>query len=430
MTSSDTSSPPAAPVSGGRGPLYGVKVLDLSRILAGPTATQLLGDLGADVVKVERPGSGDDTRGWGPPFLRDADGNETRESAYYLSSNRNKRSLAVDLSSEPGVALVRRLARRADVLVENFKVGDLARRGLGYEALSAENPGLVYCSISGFGQDGPYAHRAGYDFLIQGMGGLMSLTGRPDAEGGEPTKAGVGIADVMCGMYASSAILAALHHRNATGEGQYLDIALFDTQVAWLINQGVACLTDGNVPPRRGNAHPTIVPYNAYPARDGSFILAVGNDAQFARFCEVAGRPELARDPRFARNADRVRNRLELEPEVERLTATRDRADWIAALEAVGVPCGPINDVGEVFADPQAVHRGMRIEMEHPLGPDGHVALIGNPLKLSRTPVTYRHAPPRLGEGGSEVLAEWLGEDDTGIRALAASGAIALAEAE
>jgi crotonobetainyl-CoA:carnitine CoA-transferase CaiB-like acyl-CoA transferase len=391
------------------GPLAGLKVLDLSRILAGPTATQLLGDLGAEVLKIERPGTGDDTRGWGPPFVRDAAGRETRESAYYLSANRNKRSLAVDLASEAGVALVRRLAREADVLVENFKVGDLARKGLGYEALAADNPRLVYCSISGFGQDGPYAQRAGYDFLIQGMGGMMSLTGRPDAEGGEPTKAGVGIADVMCGMYASNAILAALHHREASGRGQHIDVALLDTQVAWLINQGVAYLTDGEVPPRRGNAHPTIVPYNAYPARDGAFILAVGNDAQFARFCEVAGAPELAADPRFARNADRVRNRAELEPEIRRLTALRDKAEWIAALEAAGVPCGPINDLGEVFEDPQLRHRGMRIEMAHPLAAEGHVALLGNPLHFSQSPVSYRHAPPMLGEGGAELAAGWLG---------------------
>jgi crotonobetainyl-CoA:carnitine CoA-transferase CaiB-like acyl-CoA transferase len=409
------------------GPLEGLKVLDLSRILAGPTATQLLGDLGADVVKIEKPGTGDDTRGWGPPFVKDAEGRETRESAYFLSANRNKRSLAIDLASESGQALVRRLAGEADILVENFKVGDLARRGLDYETLSASNPGLVYCSISGFGQDGPYAHRAGYDFLIQGMGGLMSLTGGPDEEGGEPTKAGVGIADVMCGMYASSAILAALHHRTATGHGQHIDLALLDTQVAWLINQGVGYLTDGVVPPRRGNAHPTIVPYNAYPARDGAFILAVGNDAQFVRFCEIAGRPELARDPRFVRNAERVRNRAELEPEIRRITATRDKADWIAALEAAGVPCGPINALDEVFDDPQLRHRDMRIEMAHPLAAGGSIGLIGNPLKLSRTPVSYRRPPPVLGADGTQVLADWLGLDGMAIDDLAAGGAVSLA---
>jgi crotonobetainyl-CoA:carnitine CoA-transferase CaiB-like acyl-CoA transferase len=409
MTGDEIRERGSVPGSATSGPLAGLRVLDLSRILAGPTATQLLGDLGAEVLKVERPGAGDDTRGWGPPFVRDADGRETRESAYYLSANRNKRSLAIDLSTSEGVSLVRRLACQADILVENFKVGDLERRGLGYAALSADNPGLVYCSISGFGQDGPYARRAGYDFLIQGMGGLMSLTGRPDGDGGEPTKAGVGIADVMCGMYAANAILAAVHDRHATGRGQHIDVALLDTQVAWLINQGVAYLTDGNVPPRRGNAHPSIVPYNAYPARDGSFILAVGNDAQFARFCEVAGEPGLAADPRFAANADRVRNRELLEPEISRLTSTRDKADWIAALDAAGVPCGPINDVGEVFDDPQVRHRGMRIEMDHPLAKTGKVNLIGNPVKFSRTPASYRHAPPLLGEGGSDIVADWLG---------------------
>lgn len=393
------------------GPLAGLRVLDLSRILAGPTATQLLGDLGADVIKVERPGTGDDTRGWGPPFLSDAQGRETRESAYFLSANRNKRSLAVDLGDPDGIALVRRLAARADVLVENFKVGDLARRELGPDDLAAVNPALIYCSISGFGQDGPYAQRAGYDFLIQGMGGLMSLTGKPDAEGGEPTKAGVGIADLMCGMYAASAILAALHHRAATGLGQHIDVSLLDTQVAWLINQGVGYLTDGRVPPRRGNAHPTIVPYNAYPARDGAFILAVGNDAQFARFCEIAGAPALAGDPRFATNAARVRHRDALEPEIRRLTVRRDKADWISALEACGVPCGPINDLAEVFADPQVRHRGLRLEMAHPDAPDGRVALLANPLRLSRTPVSYRHAPPRLGEGGAAAVADWLDND-------------------
>jgi crotonobetainyl-CoA:carnitine CoA-transferase CaiB-like acyl-CoA transferase len=422
-TSFETDSPPDPSGNTPRGPLAGLVVLDLSRILAGPTATQLLGDLGATVWKIERPGRGDDTRGWGPPFLKDAQGNETRESAYYLSANRNKRSLAIDIAAPEGQDLLRRLAGKADVLIENFKVGDLARRGLGYEDLRQLNPGLIYCSISGFGQTGPYAPRAGYDFLIQGMGGLMSLTGRSDEDGGEPTKAGVGIADVMCGMYASNAILAALHHRTATGEGQHIDVALLDTQVAWLINQGVAYLTDGAVPPRRGNAHPAIVPYNAYPARDGSFILAVGNDAQFRRFCEVAGAPALADDPRFSANAERVRNRAALEPEIERLTRTRDAAEWIAVLEAAGVPCGPINDVGEVFADPQVRHRGMRISMPHETSASGTVDLIGNPLKLSKTPVSYRHAPPELGADTREVLRSVLELDEAELERLTVEGA-------
>lgn len=414
--------PVAGPLAG---PLAGLVVLDLSRILAGPTATQLLGDLGATVWKIERPGTGDDTRGWGPPFLRDDAGRETGESAYYLSANRNKRSLAIDLASAAGRDLVRALAERADVLVENFKVGDLARKGLGYDDLKPLNPGLIYCSISGFGQTGPYAKRAGYDFLIQGMGGLMSLTGRADADGGEPTKAGVGIADVMCGMYASNAILAALHRRTQTGRGQHIDVALLDTQVSWLINQGVGYLTSGAVPPRRGNAHPTIVPYNAYPARDGAFILAVGNDAQFARFCAVAGADHLAADPRFATNAERVRNREALEPEIVALTKTRDTADWIAALEAEGVPCGPINDLAQVFDDPQVRHRGMRIAMPHETAAGGTVALIGNPLKFSETPVSYRHAPPRLAADTQAVLAEALGLSDDEIARLEAAGTIA-----
>ena len=412
------------------GPLDGLVVLDLSRILAGPTATQLLGDLGATIWKVERPGRGDDTRGWGPPFLKDGDGHDTRESAYYLSANRNKQSLAIDIATNEGRDLIRQLAQRADVFIENFKVGDLARKGLGYADLSDQNPGLIYCSISGFGQDGPYAQRAGYDFLIQGMGGLMSLSGRPDSEGGEPTKAGVGIADVMCGMYASNAILAALHHRTASGQGQHIDVALLDTQVAWLINQGVGYLTNGVVPPRRGNAHPTIVPYNAYPARDGAFILAVGNDAQFGRFCKVAGADHLAADPRFATNAERVRNRVALEPEIVALTRTRDAADWIAALEAQGVPCGAINDLAQVFDDPQIRHRQMRITMPHSTPPGGSVDLIANPLKLSGTPVSYRHAPPRLGADTARVLQCALGLSDAEIVRLSQAAAIALSEDE
>ncbi|WP_343035888.1 CaiB/BaiF CoA-transferase family protein [Hongsoonwoonella zoysiae] len=410
--------------SGQKGPLSGVLVLDLSRILAGPTATQLLGDLGATIIKIERPGKGDDTRGWGPPFLKDAQGRETRESAYYMSANRNKRSLAVDIASEDGQALIRKLAEKADILIENFKVGDLNRRGLDYESLKALNPRLIYCSISGFGQTGPYAARAGYDFLIQGMGGIMSLTGKPDEEGGEPTKAGVGIADVMCGMYASNAILAALHHRHVSGKGQYIDVALLDTQVAWLINQGVAYLTDGEVPPRRGNAHPTIVPYNAYRASDRAFIIAVGNDAQFSRFCEVAGEPALAEDPRFAKNADRVRNRKELEPIIEGLTARHPADWWIAELEKAGVPCGPINDLEQVFSDEQILHRGMRITLPHEASGSGSVDLIGNPIKMSETPVTYRAAPPRLGQDTAHVLSRFLEMSDEEIAGLKAKNII------
>jgi crotonobetainyl-CoA:carnitine CoA-transferase CaiB-like acyl-CoA transferase len=385
------------------GPLTGLKVLDLSRILAGPTCTQLLGDLGADVLKIERPGAGDDTRAWGPPFVKDATGAETRESAYYLCANRNKRSLALDLSDPKAIDAIRRLAARADVLIENFKVGDLARRGLGWEDLRALNPRLVYCSVTGFGQDGPAAQRAGYDALAQAMGGIMSVTGAPD---GPPTKVGVGIADVMTGMYATVAILAALRAREITGQGQRIDVALFDTQLAWLINLGAAHFTDGRVPGRLGNAHPQIAPYDTFPTADGWVFLAVGNDAQFARFCAVAGRPELAADADFATNAARVRARERLTALLRPLTQARTKAWWLAALEAVGVPCGPVNDIAEAFAEPQAVHRGARVRMAHPVAAGGAVDLIGNPLKLSGTPVTYRRAPPTLGQHTAEALRE------------------------
>jgi len=399
-------------------PLHGLRVLDLTRILAGPTCTQLLADLGAQVIKVERPGHGDDTRGWGPPFLRDRDGRETGESAYYLCANRGKKSLALDIARPDGQAIVRALARRSDVLVENFKPGGLARHGLDYASLAAEAPRLVYCSITGFGQTGPLKDRPGYDFLIQGMGGIMSLTGAPD---GPPMKVGVGVADVMCGMYATVAILAALQARAGSGRGQHIDLALLDTQVAWLINQGVGYLTDGAVPPRRGNEHPTIVPYGTFPARDATFILAVGNDDQFRRFAAVAGRPALAEDPRFARNADRVRNRAMLVPLLEVITAERDTADWLRALEAAGVPCGPIRDLAEVFAHPQVQARGMRLTLPHPLA--GEADLIANPIRFSATPIAYGGAPPRLGEHSAEVLGA-LGLCPAEIARLTAAGIV------
>jgi len=405
-------------VSGG--PLSGVRVLDLSRILAGPTCTQLLGDLGADVVKVERPGVGDDTRGWGPPFVRDADGNETRESAYWLCANRSKRSVAIDFSTPAGADLILRLMADADVVVENHKVGGLAKAGLAWEQVAERFPRLVWCSITGFGQTGPYAHRAGYDFLIQAMGGIMSITGAPD---GPPTKVGVGIADVMCGMYAAVGILAALRHRDTTGEGQRIDLSLFDAQVAWLINAGTNHLTSGRVPGRLGNGHPNIVPYETFPASDGEIVLAVGNDAQFRRFCAVAGREELADDPRFAANADRVRNRAVLVPLIREITATRPRAAWLEALEAAGVPCGPVNRIDEVFGDPQVLHRGMKIEMAHEASGTGTVELIGNPLKLSRTPVAYRRAPPTLGRHTDEVLGA-LGLDPVAVAELREKGVV------
>ncbi|WP_299475976.1 CaiB/BaiF CoA-transferase family protein [uncultured Roseibium sp.] len=410
------------------GALSGLVVLDLSRILAGPTCSQILGDLGAEVIKIERPGRGDDTRGWGPPFLKDGDGNETAESAYYLSSNRNKSSVAIDLASAEGQKLISDLAAKADILLENFKVGDLRRRGLDYESLKSANPRLIYCSVSGFGQTGPYAHRAGYDFLIQGMGGIMSLTGFPDDEGGTETKCGVGIADVMCGMYATVSILAALNHRHETGEGQYIDISLLDAQVAWLINQGVAHLVSGDVPGRLGNGHPTIVPYETFPASDQSFIIAVGNDAQFRRFCEIAGTPELADDPLYARNADRVRNRKQLIPIIRRLTIERSASDWIAVLEEAGVPCGPVNDLGQVFSDPQILERNMRITLPHPLS--GSVDLIGSPINLDKTPVKYAKAPPMLGADTANVLQRHLGLSDATLKDLSDRGILDLGKAQ
>ena len=410
------------------GALSGLVVLDLSRILAGPTCTQILGDLGAEVIKIERPGRGDDTRGWGPPFLKDDAGRDTQESAYYLSSNRNKASVAIDLASAEGQRLIVELARKADILVENFKVGDLKRRGLDYDSLKEDNSGLIYCSISGFGQTGPYARRAGYDFLIQGMGGIMSLTGFPDDEGGTETKAGVGIADVMCGMYAAVSILAALNHRHRTGAGQYIDISLLDAQVSWLINQGVAYLVSGEVPGRLGNGHPTIVPYETFPASDRSFILAVGNDSQFLKFCAAAGAPELGTDPRFAKNADRVRNRKDLVPIIRRLTIEKSADAWIDLLEREGVPCGPVNDLAQVFADPQVLARHMKITMDHPQG--GTVDLIGSPINLSKTPVAYTRAPPTLGADTETVLSSHLGLSRAELKKLAEQGIVQLASAE
>ncbi|MES0870238.1 CaiB/BaiF CoA transferase family protein [Pseudovibrio sp. SCP19] len=411
-----------------KGPLDGLVVLDLSRILAGPTCTQLLGDMGAEIIKIEHPQRGDDTRKWGPPFLKGKDGADTGESAYYLSSNRNKHSLGIDMRSEEGVEMLKELAATADVVIENFKVGDLARKGLGYDDLRAKNDRLIYCSITGFGQTGPYSHRAGYDALIQAMGGIMSITGLPEEEGGSPTKIGVGIADVMCGMYACNAILAALHHREKNGEGQHIDISLLDCQVAWLINQGLSYLTDGNIPKRLGNAHPTIVPYETFPASDKDFMVAVGNDAQYQRFCEVLGCPELSTDPRFATNADRVRNRSELVPLLRQFTIKQGAQHWTDELEAVGVPCGPVNDLAGVFSDPQILHRGMKISLPHRQSEDGQVSLIGNPINYSKTPVTYRKAPPTLGEDSLEVLTKYLQKTREEIDDLAARGVVSLGD--
>jgi crotonobetainyl-CoA:carnitine CoA-transferase CaiB-like acyl-CoA transferase len=391
-----------------QGALAELRVLDLSRVLAGPWAGQLLADLGADVVKVERPGGGDDTRAWGPPWLADDEGRPTAESAYFLSANRNKRSLTIDLAQPEGQALVRRLAAQSDVLIENFKVGGLAQYGLDFDSLQQLNPQLVYCSITGFGQDGPLAHRPGYDFLVQGLGGLMSITGRPDdAPGGGPLKVGVALTDVMTGLYASVAILAALARRERTGRGQHIDLALLDVQVAALANQAANYLVGGVLPQRLGNAHPNIVPYQDFPTADGHMIITVGNDGQFARCAAALGHAEWAQDERFATNPQRVAHREALVSMVAAVTATRSTAHWVAAMDTAGVPCGPINTLDQVFAQEQVVARGLRVELPHPLA--SAVPLVANPIRLSESPVAYRQAPPTLGQHTDEVLAEWLG---------------------
>jgi crotonobetainyl-CoA:carnitine CoA-transferase CaiB-like acyl-CoA transferase len=405
------------------GALSDIRVLDLSRVLAGPWAGQMLADLGAEVIKVERPGTGDDTRHWGPPYLKDAEGRDTSEAAYYLCANRNKQSLTVDFTQAEGQRLIRELAAQSDVLLENFKVGGLAAYGLDYESLKAINPRLVYCSITGFGQEGPYAQRAGYDFMIQGLGGLMSLTGRAaDEEGAGPVKVGVALTDILTGLHASVAVLAALHHRQHSGAGQHIDLALLDVQVACLANQALNYLTTGVAPRRLGNAHPNIVPYQDFPTADGDFILTVGNDGQFRKFCEVAGHPEWAEDPRFVSNSARVAHRAELIPLIRQATVFRTTAEWVSALEKAGVPCGPINDLAQVFADPQVLARGLRVELPHPLA--GSVPQVASPLRLSATPVEYRNAPPLLGEHTETILAERLGLDGEAIAALRAQGVI------
>ncbi|MEX2202355.1 MAG: CaiB/BaiF CoA-transferase family protein [Dongiaceae bacterium] len=403
------------------GPLSGIRVFDLSRILAGPTCSQLLGDLGADVIKIERTGAGDDTRKWGPPYMTGKDGKPTGEAAYYLASNRNKRSVTIDIAKPEGQALAKRMIGKCDIMLENFKAGDLKRYGLSYADLKDANPGLIYCSITGFGQTGPYAPRAGYDLVAQGIGGIMSVTGEPDRP---PMKVGVGIADIMCGMYATVSILAALNHRHATGQGQYIDLALLDTQVAWLTNLGLNYLTSGQVPGRVGNEHHNIVPYNTMPATDGFFILAVGNDEQFRRFCEFGGCPALGTDPRFATNEARLANRRALYPLLEDATRRKSRDEWIEGLAKRGVPASPVNDIAQVFEDPQVLHRGMKIEVPHPLAKKGTVDLIGNPIKYSATPVEYRMAPPTCGQHTDAVLHELLDMDDGEIAALRAKGIV------
>jgi len=390
------------------GALSGVRVLDLSRVLAGPWAGQLLADLGAEVIKVERPGSGDDTRAWGPPYLKDAAGENTSEAAYYLCANRNKESIAIDITRPEGQRLVRELAALSDVVIENFKVGGLKQYGLDYDSLRRVNPRLVYCSITGFGQDGPYAARPGYDFLIQGMGGLMSITGRKDGEPGSgPQKVGVALTDVMTGLYATVAILAALAHCNRTGEGQYIDLALLDVQIACLANQDLNFLTTGIAPRRMGNAHPNIVPYQDFPTADGDMIVAVGNDSQFRNLCLALGHSEWGTDSRFATNSSRVANRSELVELLRAETQRRTTEEWIAVLETAGVPCGPINDLQGVFADPQVVARGLRIDLPHPAA--GSAPGVANPIRLSASPVTYRSAPPLLGQHTDDILQRLLG---------------------
>jgi crotonobetainyl-CoA:carnitine CoA-transferase CaiB-like acyl-CoA transferase len=385
-------------------PLAGIRVLDLSRILAGPWCSQHLADMGADVIKVERPERGDDTRGWGPPYL---DG--TQDAAYYLAANRGKRSIAVDIAQPEGQALIRELIASCDVVLENFKVGGLKRYGLDYESLKQVKPDLVYCSITGFGQNGPYAKRAGYDFLLQGMGGLMDITGRPDEEpGGEPMKVGVAVVDLFTGMYAATSILSALLGRNRTGEGAYIDLALMDVQVSMLANQAMNFLTSGQSPKRLGNSHPNIVPYQAFATEDGHIILAVGNDGQFQRFCEVAGVPLLGSDERFATNRSRVQNRKLLVPQVERLIRAKPSSFWLSALEREGVPCGPINTIEQVFSDPQIQHRGMKMQMPHPQA--GEVSLVSNPVRFNNQPLNADTPPPGLGEHTEQVLAELLPE--------------------
>lgn len=405
------------------GALSHIRVLDLSRVLAGPWAGQILGDLGAEVIKVERPRTGDDTRHWGPPYLQNAQGENTSEAAYYLSANRNKQSLTLDFTQPEGQRIIRDLVAECDVVLENFKVGGLAAYGLDYESLKAINPKLIYCSITGFGSDGPYANRAGYDFMIQGLGGLMSLTGRAeDEEGAGPVKVGVALTDILTGLYATVGVLAALNHREQSGQGQHVELALLDVQVACLANQAMNYLTTGVAPKRMGNAHPNIVPYQDFPTADGDIILTIGNDGQFRKFAEAAGHPEWASDDRFASNKARVAHRKELIPLIRQVTVFRTTAEWVALLEQAGVPCGPINDLAQVFADPQVQARGLRLDLPHPLA--GSVPQVASPIRLSETPVEYRKAPPVLGEHSEAILQELLGLGFDKILSLRQAGVI------
>ncbi|MBU1444264.1 MAG: CoA transferase [Gammaproteobacteria bacterium] len=407
------------------GALAGIKVLDLSRVLAGPWCTQILADLGADVVKIERPGVGDDTRGWGPPFLKDAQGNDTDQATYFTSCNRNKRSVTIDMATADGQALLKQMAQQSDIVVENFKTGGLMQYGLDHESLRAQNPRLIYCSVTGFGHDGPHASRAGYDLMIQATSGMMSITGRPDDEpGGGPLRVGVALTDLFTGVYASTAILAALEVRHRTGEGQHIDMALLDVGMAILANQASAWLNTGVAPQRQGNSHPSLAPYQDFHTRDGAMLLAIGNNGQFVRFCEAAGHPEWGSDPRFATNTLRVRHREVLIPMMEAVTRTRSTAEWIALLEDKAVPCGPINDIGQAFQDDQVKARGLAVSMPRDAG-DGIEAIVGvaSPLRLQATPPVLRRAPPALGQHTDEVLAE-MGVDPDRLAALRAAGVV------
>ena len=403
--------------------LDGIKVLDLSRVLAGPWCTQILADLGADVVKVERPGAGDDTRHWGPPFLKDADGQDTTQASYFTACNRNKRSVTIDMATPEGQQLIRQMAAEADILVENFKVGGLQQYGLDHTSLRALNPRLIYCSVTGFGQDGPYAERAGYDLMVQAMTGLMSITGQADNQpGGGPMRVGVAVIDLFTGLYASNAILAALHVRdnavNGTGQGQHIDMALLDVGMAVLANQASGFLATGQAPGRMGNSHPSLAPYQDFPTQDGNMLLAIGNDGQFQRFCAAAGQPDWAVDARFTTNTLRVQHRSELIPMMEAVTRTRSTAAWIALLEDKAVPCGPINTIAQAFDDAQVKARGLRVELPRSAG-DGirTIAGVASPLRLSANPPVLRNAPPALGQHTDEVLAE-LGLNTQAIAAL------------
>ena len=405
------------------GPLAGIRVLDLTRVLAGPWAAQNLADLGAEVIKLERPKKGDDSRAFGPPWLKDASGRDTAESAYFACANRAKKSITVDLAHPQGQAIARELAAKSDVLLENFKFGDLDRYGLGYSQLKAANPGLIYCSVTGFGHTGPWRERPGYDFMIQGMGGLMSITGeRDDRPGGGPQKAGIPIADLITGMYASIAVCAALAHRAKSGQGQHLDLALLDSLVAVLANQGANYLATGTPPARLGNDHPNIAPYQVFRTKDGSLILACGNDNLFRKFCEVAGCANLPEDARFATNGKRVANRVELTRFLSEIFLKRTTGDWIAALENAGVPCGPINDLAQVFAEPQALARGLRMELEHPTA--GKVSLVRSPMRFSETPLEHKAPPPVLGQHTEEVLRGLLGKSEGEIARLRSEGIV------